>query len=211
VIVFLVGTEVPRRFTIHEGLIRTRSDFVQLALRGEWKEARERTIPLPEDDPDVFSVYQQFLYGGLIYTSYKNAPSRPDDEYKVLVKAYILGEKIMDQEFKDSIVDAIIEKLRTLRRFDTQLTDLVSDNTPFASPLRRLWMDAYYHFGSSEWLDSSLAGSPINAEFMAEFSRHQMQSRTGFGSFGPYAMFLSCTYHGHGIRPCCRQTKQNIG
>jgi hypothetical protein len=119
VIVFLVGTEVPRRFTIHEGLIRTRSDFVQLALRGEWKEARERTIPLPEDDPDVFSVYQQFLYGGLIYTSYKNAPSRPDDEYKVLVKAYILGEKIMDQEFKDSIVDAIIEKLRTLRSLTT--------------------------------------------------------------------------------------------
>lgn len=211
VVVFLVGTDTPKRFAIHEGLVRPRSEFVRLALRGEWKEARERTIPLPEDDPEIFAVYQRWIYGGLICTRYNNALSKTDDEYKTLVKAYILGEKIMDQDFKDSIADAIVEKLRSLRRFDAGLTGLVFENTPSASPLRSLWMDAYYHFGSSEWLDASLVGSPINAEFMVEFSRYQMQFRTGFGTFGPYAMFLSCTYHEHGMRPCHRQNLHNIG
>lgn len=117
---------------------------MRLALRGEWKEARERTIPFPEDDPEVFSVYQQWLYGGRIHTySSNNALFKPDDEYKTLVQAYILGEKIMDQDFEDSIADAIVEKLRSLRRFDASLTDLVFDNTPSGLPLRRLWMDVY--------------------------------------------------------------------
>jgi hypothetical protein len=205
VVVFVVGTDAPERFTIHENLIKPSSEFVRLALRGEWKEAQERAIPLAEDDPNVFYVYQQWLYSGLIHTHCDLS----DDEFNILVKAYILGEKIIDQHFKDSVADAIVEKLCSLRRFDTSLTNLVFDNTPSASPLRRLWMDVYYHFGSSEWLDASLVGSPINAEFMVEFSRHQMQLRIGFGSFVKDAMFLSCTYHEHDAGQCHRQNTHN--
>jgi len=211
VIVFIVGTDAPERFVVHESLIKPRSEFVRLALRGNWQEAQERAIPLPDDDPDVFSVYQQWLYVGLIHTRGNDALSQTDDEYRTLVKAYILGEKIMDHNFKDSIADAIVEKLRCMRRFDTGLTNLVFDNTPSTSPLRRLWLDAYYNFGSPEWLTASLVGDPINAEFMVEFSRYQMQFRTSSGAFGPDAMFLSCTYHGHGIRPCHRQNTHSFG
>ena len=214
VVVFLVGTDTPKRFAIHEGVIAPRSEFVRLALRGEWKEAQERTIPLPEDDPDVFSVYQQWLYGNLICTRYNNTVSQTDDEYESLVKAYILGEKIMDQDFKDSIADAIVEKARCVHRFDTSLTSLVFDNTPPASPLRRLWLDIYFHFGSFEWLEVDLVGGAINAEFMAEFSRYQMKSRTGCdpnGAARPDVVFLSCTYHEHGTRPCHRLKSRAIG
>jgi hypothetical protein len=210
VIVFLVGTSTPQRYSIHERLVSPRSEFVRLALRGPWKEAQERIINLPEDDSVVFSVYQQWLYGGLIHTCRDTSFSGADDEYETLAKAYILGEKLMDHDFKDAVTDAIVEKLRSLRRFDTSLTNLVFSNTPSGSPLRRLWMDAYYHFGSSAWLDVDRVGSPINAEFMIDFSRYQMRSRTGFCSFGPDVMFLSCTYHEHGIRPCHRQQLRHM-
>lgn len=182
-------------------------------MRGEWKETQERIIPLPEDDPNIFSIYQQWLYTSLVHTRYHVALSTIDDEYRTLVKAYILGEKVMDSNFKDSLADAIIEKLRSLRKFDTSLTSLVFDNTPPASPLRRLWLDAYYIFGSSEWLNASLVDDDdaISPEFMAEFSRYQMQFRTGSSVFGPDAIFSSCTYHGHGIRPCHRQKSRNSG
>lgn len=203
-IVFLVGTDAPKRFIVHEGLIKPRSDFVRLALRGDWKEAQERTIPLPEDDPNIFSVYQRWLYAGLIHTRPNSTASKTDDEYSMLVKAYILGEKIMDSNFKDSIADAIVEKLRLTHKFDTGLTDLVYNNTLPASLLRRLWLDAYYNFGAPEWLNASLVGDTINAEFMVEFSRYQMQYRASSGAFGPDAMFASCTYHGHGLHPCHR-------
>lgn len=180
-------------------------------MRGEWKEAQERTIPLPEDDPGVFSVYQSWLYIGLIHTRPKNTPSTPDGEYRTLVKAYILGEKFMDSNFKDSIADAIVEKLHSLRRFDTGLTDLVFENTPPQSPLRRLWLDTYYNFGSAEWLDARLVGDTVNTEFMVRFSQYQMRFRTGSSMFGPDAMFASCTYHEHGIRPCHRLRTHNKG
>jgi hypothetical protein len=211
VIVFLVGADEPERFVVHESLIKSHSEFVCMALRGDWREAKERIIPLPDDDPEVFSVCQQWLYGGLIHTRDDGTPSEADDEYSTLVKAYILGEKIMDANFTDSIADAIIEKLRSMRCFDTGLTDLVFDNTLPTSPLRRLWLDAYYNFGSPEWLNASLVADSINAKFMVEFSRHQMQFRTGSGAFGPDGMFLSCTYHGHGIRPCHRQRTHSFG
>lgn len=203
-IVFLVGTDAPKRFIVHEALVTPRSEFVRMALRGEWKEAQTRTVPLPEDEPDIFSVYQQWLYGGRIHTRPSSALSKTDDEYRKLVKAYILGEKLVGGNFKDSIVDAIVEKLRLTHKFDTGLTDLVFDNTLPTSPLRRLWLDAYYNFGSPEWLNASLVGDSINAEFMVEFSRYQMRFRASSGAFGPDAMFASCTYHGHGLRPCHR-------
>ncbi|KAK5715975.1 hypothetical protein LTR15_009800 [Elasticomyces elasticus] len=60
-IVFSVGGSegLPfQRFVVHENAVRPVAEFVKLALTGEWKEATERTIPLPEDEPAVFHVYQ---------------------------------------------------------------------------------------------------------------------------------------------------------
>jgi hypothetical protein len=87
-----------------------------------WKEAQERTIKLPEDDPEVFSVYQEWLYDGLIHTGSQTLFPATDDEYEALVKAYILGEKLMDQDFKDATIDATLDKFRNMSRFDTGLT-----------------------------------------------------------------------------------------
>jgi len=68
-VVFLVGTQAPKRFTVHEDIVKISSEFVRLALRGEWTEASTRRIPLPDDEPDVFSVYLHWLYNGLIHSS----------------------------------------------------------------------------------------------------------------------------------------------
>lgn len=152
VIVFLVGVDEPMRFIVHERLVNPRSEFTRLALRGVWKEALGRTIKLPEDDPEVFSVYQQWLYDGLVHTSSGTIfPTKTDDEYEALVKAYILGEKLMDPDFKDAITDAIVDKFRCLRRFDTGLTTLVFNETPSGSPLRRL-LDGYLLSLRQPWM-----------------------------------------------------------
>lgn len=171
-------------------------------LNGKWKESEARVVELPDDEPQVFSVYQQWRYGGRTNKCFRDAAFRPGDEYELLVKAYILGEEFIDPEFKDCVVDAIIENLQSTQRFQTHLTNVVFENTPTTSSLRRLWMDIYFQFGGIDWLDSKADGEETNPEFMIEFSRSQMQHRQGFGYGTSHAMFVSCTYHEHGARPC---------
>jgi hypothetical protein len=198
-VVFLVGdTQAPKRFTIHEDFVKDSSEFVRLALRGDWKEASTRQIPLPDDEPAVFSVYQHWLYNGLIHSVQQGLGSvaQSDEEYELLVKAYIFGEKIIDLSFKNSVVDAIIERVSEFG-FNKRLTCLVFDNTTSASPLRRLWLDIYYHLGNVEWLEPALAGDTISPEFMIEFSRYQMQKRALSSPGDKLDFSLGCTYHEH--------------
>lgn len=92
VVAFLVGNPL-KKFIVHEELAKSHSEFVRLALRGEWKEASSRSIPLPDDESAVFSIYQQWLYSGLICTPSTDTASEPNGEYTMLVKAYILGKR----------------------------------------------------------------------------------------------------------------------
>jgi hypothetical protein len=176
-VTFRVGREAPKDFVIHEGVSTPASEFVRLALCGDLKEAKEGFIPLPEDNPDVFAIYQQWLYGGRICTSTVDFDAGTMDEYELLVHAYILGEKLVDVGFKDCITDAIIEKLFTQAQFSLGLTGEVFKNTPSHSPLRRLWMDIYYWAGGAWWLDEEVVAQPISLEFLKEFSRFQMRQR----------------------------------
>jgi hypothetical protein len=51
-----------REFVVHEELICESSDFFRGAMSGEWKEAGDRVVSLPDDDPDVFALYLQAIY-----------------------------------------------------------------------------------------------------------------------------------------------------
>ena len=203
VITFHVGKDKPRDFVIHDSVIISRSDFVRLAISKDWKEAKDRIIPLPDDDPDTFELYQKWLYAGHIYTANPD-PEKTAKEYERLVKAYLLGEKLIDTVFKDVIIDCIISKLRSTGVFDPRLTNLVYDNTPLNSALSRLWRDVYVWTGSADWLDESKLGDFVNAEFSVELNRIQMSFRAG--EMPGNAQFISnaCHYHEHGVETCYR-------
>lgn len=53
----VVGTE-KKEYNVHEQILCANSPFFKAAFEEEWAEGRERTIPLPEDDPEVFELYQ---------------------------------------------------------------------------------------------------------------------------------------------------------
>jgi hypothetical protein len=200
-VVFLVGTDAPKKFTVHESIVKARSEFVCLALRGDWVEASSRVIPLPEDEPALFSVYQHWLYNGLIHTSRQGmstSAAESDEEYELLVEAYILGEKILDVAFKNSVMDAIVEKVGQVEgTFNKKLTSLVWDNTPSASPLRRLWVDVYYHVGNVDWLRPGSSGDTMSRWFLVEFGRFQMANRELERCSARLTMPLGCEYHEH--------------
>lgn len=59
--------------------------------------------------------------------------------------------------------------------FDPRLTDVIYENTPTDSPLRRLWLDIYLHAGDPSWLDEKAIGDFVNADFLLELSKAQMR------------------------------------
>lgn len=119
-------------FRVNEQMIRSSSSFFDKALAGEWKEALNRTVEMPSDDPDVFAVYMHWLYCGTIPILYhKERHSIKGDEFfssaehYALVKAYILGDKILDPRFQNAIIDAIAEKVNKVNTI--ALVHMLSD------------------------------------------------------------------------------------
>jgi hypothetical protein len=53
-------------FCIHEALLTARSKFFERAMGKSWKEAKEKLVRLPEDDPRIFALYEQIVYTGRI-------------------------------------------------------------------------------------------------------------------------------------------------
>jgi len=48
-------------FPVHRDIL-TKSEYFRRALDGDFKEAEEQAIDLPEEDPDIFSFVVAFLY-----------------------------------------------------------------------------------------------------------------------------------------------------
>ena len=146
VITFKVGNENSELFMIHESLVTGSSEFARLALQREWKEAADRIIPLPEDEPDIFEIYQAWLYDRSIYTEYWLGSEESADEAVRLLKAWGLGDKLLDTQFKDAIMDALIGRMNDIASYCAsgtlsgyrRLIAVVYNKTPDDSAPRRL-------------------------------------------------------------------------
>ena len=157
IITFKVGRSWPRNFAIHESVVCRSSAFVRSAMHKGWKEADDREIPLPDEEPSVFEVYQNWLYERKIYSVDWT------ESYRTLVKSYIFGDKLVDYQYKNAVIHAIIQKLRDTSLFDLGLTNLIYDNTPPESPLRRLLRDIYAWLGNSSWCDDEKLEEDISS------------------------------------------------
>ncbi|KAK3621710.1 hypothetical protein LTR56_022474 [Elasticomyces elasticus] len=162
-----------QRFAMHEGLVSSASEFVRLALRGEWREADQRVIPLPEDEPVVFNEYQTWLYSRRI---------SPFSTLEKLVKCYILADKLMDVEFRDAVMDYVLVHIRSTTSFAPSLANLVYGSTPEGSPLRRLMCEVFVWCGNTEWIDENTSGELLAdmAKLQLTFWRGQRPERMPF-------------------------------
>lgn len=79
-------------------------------MAGEWQEFSKRTIQLPDDEPKIIAVYIHWLYYDTLPVFCDEPGLSGNAEYVDLVKAYVLGEKVLDPTFQDATIDAIIEK-----------------------------------------------------------------------------------------------------
>lgn len=189
-------------FILCRDLISDHSAYFRAALEEEWKvkETDETTlilttIDLEDDDPSIFAIYVEWLNSGFIY-SMASDTQKNDTEFKSLVRAYVLGDKLMDHGFKNTVIDAFIEKLNSDGKLDLELPLLIYELTARGSPLRRLLVDIYVSTAASSWFSGENLKHNSHPDFLLDFSRAQLDQR---GEKGERPTYLNpgCAYHDH--------------
>lgn len=180
-------------------------------MSSDWKESRERSIELKDDNPDTFEIYQHWLYFGTVPTRDDESSKTDEAEYLQLAEAYVLGDKLGDGNFKDVIIDAMLHK--SLPKVSDGTPDLtrvfpgehvirhIYDNTPNSSEARRLLVYFYANYGSSRWLNDAVQEEFPN-EFLIDLAVALFERQDKRTPAASTAESNACKYHQHGSGPC---------
>lgn len=181
-------------------------------MSSNWKESRERSIALKDDDPDTFEVYLHWLY-------FATVPTRDDDEtdqtsdaeYLQLANAYVLGDKLRDGNFKDVIIDAMLHKSRSKFSDGTpsgthffpgeHAVRRIYDNTPKSSEARHLLVYFYAENGDGQWLNDG-AQEVLPKDFLIDLAVALLERQNKRTPATATAESNTCKYHQHGSGPC---------
>lgn len=197
-----------RDFAVHETLLQSHSAFFCGALREPWKEAQDHIISMPEDDPLVVNIYVQYLYTGKILGNIHYKAGEYGSVAKRMFQAYVLGEKLQDIDFQDTVADALIATSNvkvggTFRYATIALRDLVYRGTPSGNRLRRFLVDAVAWHGNVKWLEKfdSVELTTESAEFLLDLSKALLQmKKEPVATVSPIKERDTCKYHQHMLK-----------
>ena len=144
-ITIVVGSS-EQRFHVHSSVFQTSSEFFNAALKEHWCEGKQHEVKLSEDSPVTFKFYANWLYTGKVNTTV----------WSQLAELYGLGEKIIDTAFQNDVINILVALSRKAdARNRSELpgqadVGIIYRNTPVGSPARRLMLDFYAIYGTSE-------------------------------------------------------------
>lgn len=194
-----MGLESPTVFYVHETLVRASSEFFDKAMGSDWKEATERVMRLPDDDPAVFRLYMHWLYTGTLPCRIDEPGDTGNMEYLQLAKSYVLADKLMATDFADVIIDAMINKASSkasdgLRWYPVgEVIRYLYANTLPSSPVRRLLVDFYVSHGQKDWITEWAKSEDLSKEFLFGLAVGLYEKSPG----DDLIMKDSCAYHHH--------------
>jgi hypothetical protein len=160
---------------IHERLLTQRSEFFRAALTGRFKEARDKTVRLEDDDPMYFEFFVHWLY----YNDFP-AKGKGDDEAILeawdcgqeggakksasLIHMYILGDKYDVPALRIAAMDTLFHHV--VDDMETHLPDwnavgYAYDHINNDSPLCRFLVDVHCYLAQPDgWKAKDLPSIP---------------------------------------------------
>ncbi|KAF2122113.1 hypothetical protein BDV96DRAFT_594041 [Lophiotrema nucula] len=136
-------------FPLYKSLVGITSPFLAAALKKAWTDLRQGPIQITFDYPDAFRVYCEWLL------------TRPDriDLSQVttsrwalgssLAYAYVLGEHLLDAEFRNEIIHAMLTHYINSSALPDELTvKTIYSGTTIEPPARVLIVDLYVYGGT---------------------------------------------------------------
>ncbi|KAK1249986.1 hypothetical protein MKX08_009989 [Trichoderma sp. CBMAI-0020] len=197
-----VGSPNPVTFYVHEHLICRTSAYFKRAMNAYWQTSATGSVTLQEEDPDVFEVYQHWLYFEKLAVQNDKPGLEGNIEYVQLAKAYVLGEMLQDVNFKDAVLDAILIKSRSKASDGRTWFPVgpaircIYEGTPASSAARRLLVDLYTYHGCGDWLTKWANKDDLSKEFLLDLAVAILAKRPRPAA--PLTLTAgACKYHEH--------------
>ena len=125
-------------FDAHIELICDCSPFFDNLLEHRFTEPQAKTIPLPDDDPDIFMEFLNWAYRRQIFED-KLSP-----KWIELCQLWVLADKLGVRELQNFVITQCGNRYTRCHDFvDKETVGYVYDHTPADSPLRRMVVDTW--------------------------------------------------------------------
>lgn len=175
-----VGPE-KNTFNIHKSILCNAGPYFKAALEGNFSEARDQILELPEDEPAVFERFQLWLYTNRVLEEEENVG---DVSYDELVELYIFADLRGTTSLQNALVEHIIDKESLDEVFPSDCIPRIYQCLSPNHPLRRLLVDMAAAFGNlDEWFKCNF--NEFVPEFLMELVVAQYHMRTSKEGKGP--------------------------
>ena len=154
-------------------LLTHSSPFFAAALNGSFAEAISKSIKLPEDDPAIFGLFVRWLYIG---GNDEDLAFDPNPH----VEAWILGDKLGCQGFKDSQMYLIMSYHRTQYLIAETVRTAYEGSVP-GCKLRKYIVDQFrwdFKLGNLEAMpayEDFLSQAKVTEDFGVDFMRAYLE------------------------------------
>ncbi|KAI9876477.1 MAG: hypothetical protein M1830_006433 [Pleopsidium flavum] len=199
----IVGSE-KRNFGIHKDLLKHHSTYFDAALTGTFKESQEGLVLLPEDSPDVFELFVNWLYTQAFFWGKEDTEDLMT--WRNLVQLYVFADLRGVSTLKNLVIDAIsggyLQKI-TYRPYDLMHeVPWIYQNTVKTSPLRRLLVD-WFVWDTFPIERLIPIKDDLNIEYVLDVAQGLQDRVRDQSTLGPWQIG-SCYYHDHATGKLCR-------
>lgn len=202
-----VGPE-PKLFVAHKSVLSKSSQRFRASLSGLWVENDTNEIHLPEEDPELFVCYVDFLYRKTVHVVQSNVYAELDEELFRTVRLHAMALRLMDDKYETHLINAIIALINPEDNAmivclpSSQSVNHVWTEEPETSKVRQLFVDAWAHHGYG-LIVYQLTVFDLPKEFLIEVLRAMATTRPLPERESPLIKSNACLYHSHALGAPC--------
>lgn len=155
VVKFLVGPDMAV-FHVHQNLLYDASPVFKAAFSGDFREASELSMPLPDDDKNSVQRMIQWLYTKKIELTVPVSAKTSEECYMQMAKLNTIADKYDICQLKNHIVDELFDLKKPPRYFQPPqlaIAVYVYNNTTGGSSFRKLLVAWYVYHIDLKWYD----------------------------------------------------------
>lgn len=193
-------------FLVHAELATRHSKFIATAMGPEWKEGKERILPLPKVLPETFRSFYDFINTSNL--QFTISDDQEEKDWNHIAETWLFGDYLKSTSFQDAVVDAMLALMRRTSKFPTTMYQKVYGNSIFPSGMRRLLADVAV-FG---WFPDTLSHQPSDPKYVDFFRDVAVLQREQIELGAPYDWGdVGCHYHDHGSDELCYSQQRSQG